>query len=180
LIEIRGGHNRIVEDFVQVSASKLAVMYRSKVCVYGIGDGTELFCREIQKLDKIFAIANRYLLVCFDSGANRLSRPQISVIDTNDYSGFDLIVEEKVNSAIYLDSGSLILGESSLTCWSTWETPFTKIASQSSSYRNYVALSGNLFAYSFGGSVFVSNTHLQVLHVFADLTMMYNSKQIKE
>ena len=66
LLIINGGHNRMIEDFGQVTEDKIEFFYPMKLCIYSTADeGKQLFSKQLKKLDKLIFIENKYVMVYF-------------------------------------------------------------------------------------------------------------------
>jgi hypothetical protein len=190
MLTINVGCSRVV-DIIQVAVDKLAVIFKDKICIYSLVDGSLLLSAYRDDLTYLCYIENKFLIAAFKvevyvkrllelnlqyepwfdyDHMNIEIKHKLLRIDLNDFKCAEMNIEEEVTSCVYLKNGTAIFKGSELsTTWMVDRWPFERISNEKAFNEPaefLIALSGSCFASAFRKSVKIWKNDFQLLHEY--------------
>ena len=126
-ISVSADRNRMILDFAQVSIDKLAVIYTRKFFIYDIDDGRVLFSKEQDNIKSLYYIENKYAMVYYTVGVREDKQHKLMFVDLSDFTTREMVLQDRLVSAVYLECGLLVLSCNDLSTWNIDEWPFKKV-----------------------------------------------------
>jgi len=121
--------SQTVDDMVQVTEDKLAVLLANKVAIHSLVDGSLLLSRRGFNFNKLFNTGNKFVIVGF---AVRYNDKRLLVINLEDMQCNEMKVEAKVTNLVHLENGTLIFGGENTSTWKADCWPFERFTGNKS------------------------------------------------
>ena len=149
---------------MQVSEDKLAIKYRTRVAIYNLADGREIFSRGQINAHRLQFIENRYALLYFTVGIYHQKEHKLLVIEQDSLRAREMTIRDKIITSANLGNELLALGGQRLSIWKIDKWPFEFSKSDICSVFKLVTLATDCFAGVVDKNVFIWDGSLKLLH----------------